>query len=95
MSEFQGLYEKIRDIAFDTRRAINNTAAPGAFIERAKNVLYNNMDAIENALKYAVESEKTIRVLEIELADAESEIDELSKPKTTQKAKKTRQPENE
>lgn len=89
MIDYETLYEKVRDVAFDTRRALSNTAAPGAFIDRAKNVLYNNMDAIESALRFATEAAKEIQLLEIELADAEREIDELTKKKTTQKNRKT------
>ena len=85
-TNYQETYEKIRDIAFVTRRAIGNTAAPGGHIERAKNVLYNNMDAIEDALRFAASAAKQIEILEVELADAEREIDELTK-KTTQKKK--------
>ena len=85
-TNYQETYEKIRDIAFVTRRAIGNTAAPGGHIERAKNVLYNNMDAIEDALRFAASAAKQIEILEVELADAERDIDELTK-KTTQKKK--------
>jgi len=88
MVNYQELYEKIRDLAFSTRRALGNTAAPIPHIDRAKNILYNNMDAIEQGLKFAAEAEKEIKLLEVELADAEREIDELSKSKTTQKTKK-------
>jgi len=88
MVNYQELYEKVRDVAFSTRRALANTVAPASHVERAKNVLYNNMDAIEAALKFAADAEKQIQVLEVELEDAEREIDELSKPKTTQKNKK-------
>lgn len=73
-------------MAFATRRAIGNTAAHGGYIERAKNVLYNNMDAIEDALRYAASAAKQMEIMEVELADAEREIDELTK-KTTQKKK--------
>ena len=83
---YQELYEKIRDVAFTTRRAIANTAAPMSHVESAKNVLYNNIDAIEEALRYAVQAEKQITLLELELNDAEREIDELTK-NTTQKKK--------
>ena len=85
-TNYQEIYEKIRDMAFATRRAIGNTAAPGGHIERAKNVLYNNMDAIEDALRFAASAAKQMEILEVELADAEREIDELTK-KTTQKKK--------
>ena len=95
MVNYQELYEKIRDVAFATRRAIANTAAPMGHVERAKNVLYNNMNQIEEALRFAADAQKQIQVLELELADAERELDEMSKPKTTQKTKKPRQTADE
>lgn len=87
--EYQELYEKIRDVAFETRNAVANTAAPGRYVERAKNILYNNMDAIEDALKYAAEASKKIQILELELDDAERELDELTKKTTHKTSKKT------
>lgn len=80
------LYEKIRDMAFNTRRGIENTVNPMSFVEQAKNILYNNMDDIEAALKFASEASKQIELLELELNDAERELDEMTK-KTTQKKK--------
>ena len=77
--EIKGLYEKISNQNFTLKRVIGNSAAPGAVIEQTKNVLYNNIDAIEEALKYAADAEGQIRVLEQELDDAEREIDELTK----------------
>jgi len=88
MVNYQELYEKIRDMAFATRRALTNSAAISGHIERAKNTLYNNMDAIEEALKFAAEADKQIKLLELELSDAERELDELTKQKTTPKPKK-------
>ena len=44
---YKELYEKIRDMAFTVRNGINNTSTPLRFVEQAKNILYNNMDAIE------------------------------------------------
>ena len=73
------LYEKIRDMAFNTRRGIENTVNPRSFVEQAKNILYNNMDDIEAALKFASEASKKIAVLELELDDAERELDQLTK----------------
>ena len=89
--DYQGLYEKIRDMAFGVRRGIENTSVPMRFVEQAKNILYNNMDDIEAALKFASEASKKIEVLEVELADAERELDELTKA-TTSKAKKKAAP---
>lgn len=85
---YKELYEKIRDMAFTVRNGINNTSTPLRFVEQAKNILYNNMDAIEGALKFAAEAGQKIQVLELELDDAERELDELTK-KTTQKKKAT------
>ena len=86
------IYEKIRDLAFNTRRGIENTAVPMRYVEQAKNVLYNNMDEIEVALKYASEASKQIELLELELSDAERELDELTK-KTAPKRKSKNQNE--
>ena len=86
--DYKQIYEKISDMAFTVRKGIANTAVPLRFVEQAKNVLYNNMDEIEAALKFAAEASKQIEVLELELADAERELDEATK-KTTQKKKTT------
>lgn len=85
-NDFKTIYEKVRDVAFNTRKGIANSATPLRFVEQAKNVLYNNMDEIEEALKYASEASDNIRILEVELSDAERELDELTK-KTTPKKK--------
>lgn len=73
------LYEKIRDAAFNCRKAISNGIMTNQNVERMKNILYNNLDGIEEALKFAAEAEGKIKVLEVELADAESELDEKTK----------------
>ena len=52
-------------------------------------ILFNNLDAIESALKYAADAEKQIKVLELELADAERELDEATKKTTHKKTKAT------
>jgi len=83
------LYEKVRDNAFDMRRCMSNTTNHAPYIERMKNILFNNLDAIENALKYAADAEKQIKVLELELADAERELDEATKKTTHKKTKAT------
>ena len=92
--EIKELYTKISDQNFRRKRVIANTSAPGAVIEQTKNVLYNNVDAIEEALKFAAEAEQKIAVLETELNDAERElkeqderINELTATKTTGKKK--------
>lgn len=84
----KALYEKIRDMALTVRHGVANTAVPLRFVEQAKNILYNNMDEIEEALKYAASAEDEIKLLEIELADAEREIDELTQKTTAKKKQK-------
>lgn len=84
---YKELYEKIRDKAFSMRKGIANSMNRVSLIEQMKNILYNNLDAIEEALKYAAYAEDQIKLLELELADAERELDEAQK-KTTQKTKK-------
>lgn len=88
------LYEKISEQNFRLKRVLGNTSAPGGMIEQTKNVLYNNIDAIEEALKYASDAEKQIKVLELELSDAERELDEM-KNKTIPKRKKATTEANE
>lgn len=73
----KALYEKISDLNFNLKRVLGNTSAPGGMIEQAKNILYNNIDAIEESLKYAADAEMQIKVLELELSDAERELDEI------------------
>lgn len=83
------LYEKIRDSHFNMRKGISNTNNHGPFMEQMKNILLNNLDEIEDALKFASEAEKQIQVLELELADAERELDEATKKTTHKKTKAT------
>ena len=73
------LYEKIRDAAFEFRKALSNGIMVNRHIERIKNILYNNLDGIEEALKFAADAESKLKVCEVELADAERELDEKTK----------------
>jgi len=77
--DIKGLYEKISEHSFNMRRGIANSVNHAAFIEQMKNVLFNNLDDIEAALKLASEMEKQINVLEVELNDAERELSEKDK----------------
>lgn len=86
--EIKELYEKIRDNSFSMRKGMSNTTNHAPYIERMKNILYNNLEGIETGLKYAAEAAKQIALLEVELADAERELDELTKKTTTQKKPK-------
>ena len=92
--EIKGLYDQLSEHQFHLRRALANTVAHTPHIEQAKNILYNNFDNIVDALKYAVEAEEKIKILELELNDAERELDEkdqqikeLTNKKTTSKKK--------
>jgi len=85
--ERKELYEKIRSSSFGMRKGMSNTTNHAPLVEQMKNILYNNLADIEEALKFAAEAEEQIKVLELELADAERELDEALK-KTTQKNKK-------
>ena len=90
------LYEKISDAAFSYRRAAANVAFPAPHVERMKNILFNNLGEIEEALKYAAEAEKQIHVLTVEIESADAELkekdDEIAalkkQKKQTTKAKK-------
>lgn len=86
--DYKELYEKIRDNVFSMKKGMSNTQHHTPYIERMKNVLYNNLEGIEAGLKYAAEAAKQIELLEVELADAERELDELTKKTTTQKKPK-------
>lgn len=87
--DIKALSTKISDYAFSFRKAMANGVMVNRQIESAKNVLYNNFDAIEEALKYAADAEEKIKVLELELNDAEREIDELEKKLKALEPKKT------
>lgn len=91
--DIKALSKKISEHAFAYRKAINNGARVSDQIAVTKNVLYNNFEEIEEALKYAAEAEAKIQLLELELNDAERELDEKEKElkaaekKTTSKKK--------
>lgn len=85
--DIKNLYTKISEQRFRLRRVIANTVNHGPVIEQTKNMLYNNIAEIEEALEYAAKAEDQIKLLELELSDAERELDELAK-KTTRKPKK-------
>lgn len=72
------LYEKIRDAAFNFRKAMSNGVTPRQQIEQMKNLLYNNLDGIEKALEFAAKNASDVEVLTLELADAEAEIARLT-----------------
>lgn len=91
--DIKGLYTKLSEQQFNMRRGIANSVNHAAFYEQTKNVLLNNFDDIVEALKYAADAESKMKVLELELSDAERELDEKDKlikeleSKTTNKKK--------
>lgn len=74
--DIQALYEKIRDLSYNLRRGLGNTMNHTPFIEQTKNVLYNNLGAIEEALKFAADADKQIKVLTVEVESADAELKE-------------------
>ena len=70
------LYTKVLDQNFALRRARDNGVSQGPIVEQTKNILLNNIDAIEEALKVACDSAAKIALLELELDDAEKELDD-------------------
>lgn len=80
------LYEKIRDAAFEFRKAVSNGIMVNRHTDRIKNILYNNLDEIEKALAFAAKAEEDVRVMELELRDAERELDEKNRELSELKA---------
>ena len=93
--DIKAIYEKISEQHFRLKRGLANSVNHSLYIEQTKNVLYNNLKEIEEALEYAANAEQKIQILELELNDAERELDEKDKQikefaadKTTHKNKK-------
>ena len=93
--DIKGLYEKLSEQHFNMRRGIANSVNHAAYYEQSKNILLNNFDAIVEALRFAADAESKVKVLELELSDAERELDEkdaqikeLTEAKTTTGKKK-------
>lgn len=74
--EIKELYEKISDLSFNLHKVMANTVNFVPHVERTKNVLYNNLGEIEEALKFAMDAEKKIKVLEVEIESADAELQE-------------------
>lgn len=72
--DYVKLYEAVRDEAFAYRRAVGNVAFPAPYMERMKNTLFNHLDEIEAALKFASEAQKQIDVLTVEIESADAEL---------------------
>ena len=72
----QELVKTISDHAFRLRRAKNNGTMIRQEQESMKNILMNNVDQILEALSVAAEADEKISLLEMELDDADKELDE-------------------
>lgn len=77
--DIKALSEKLSEHQFEHNAALNNGARISEQTAITKNILYNNFDAIVEALKYAADVEGKIKLLELELNDAERELDEKDK----------------
>ena len=86
---YKELYEKVRDQAFSLRKALGNTVSTASHINQMKNVLYNNLDEIEKALKFAADAEQKIKVLEVEIDSADAELKEKDDEIAALKEKKS------
>lgn len=84
--EIKELKEKLEEQAFKLNKAKANGMMVAQETERMRNLLVNSYDEIINGLERADRLEREVSVLNMELADAERELDELTK-KTTPKKK--------
>lgn len=74
--EIKELREKLSEQAFKLKKARANGTTVMQETERMKNLLVNNCDAIVEALTRVEKLEQEIAVLNMELDDAERELDE-------------------
>lgn len=74
--EIQQLASKLSDAQFELKVAIAHGAKINQAKESLRNVLQNNIDEILKALDFAAKAEQQIKVLEVEIANADSELDE-------------------
>ena len=70
------LNKKITDQAFMLEKAKANGVMVNQEVERTKNILFNNMNGIIEALKYAQDAEKKINLLTVEIDSADAELQE-------------------
>ena len=89
--EIKEMREKVSEQAFKLKKARANGTMVMQETERMKNLLVNNRDAIIDALTRVEKLEQEVAVLNMELDDAERELDEAKKytsaKKTTAKKK--------
>ena len=84
--EIKELREKLSDQAFKLKKARANGTMVMQETERMKNLLVNNCDAIIEVLTRAEKLEQEVAILNMELDDAERELDEAKgkKPAETE-----------
>lgn len=70
------LYEKIRSIAEKVKLTMGGSNQL-RHIEQAKNILFNNIDDIVQALQFSMDEEQQLKTLNVVADDQEREIDEL------------------
>jgi len=97
--EIKELREKLSEQAFKLKKARANGTMVMQETERMKNLLVNNCDAIIDVLTRVEKLEQEVAVLNMELDDAERELDEAKKDtsvkKTTAKKKEASPEANE
>jgi len=87
--EIKELREKLEEQAFRLNKAKANGTMVNQETERMKNLLVNNCDTIVEILRKAEKMAEEIAVLNLELDDAERELDEAKKEQEAAAAKKT------
>ena len=93
--EIKELREKLEAQAFRLKKAQASGAMVNQETERMKNVLVNNFEAIIDVISKAEKMEQEIAILNMELDDAERELDDAKKEpvkKTTAKKKEVPAP---
>lgn len=73
------MIKEVQDQAFRMKLAESNGIMVREEKERTKNILYNNMELILEALAMADEADEKIQVLELQLDDSDKELAELEK----------------
>lgn len=74
MDNLKQLIQEVGDQAFRLRNAKSNGIMVAQETERMKNVLINNLDAITEALRMAEEADEQIKILNLQLDDAENDL---------------------
>lgn len=88
--ETKELIEKLNEQEFKLKKARANGVMVMQETERMKNLLVNNCDAIIDVLTRAEKLEQEVAVLNMELDDAERELDEAKKGAEVKKTAKNK-----